>query len=258
MTMTKRNKRGARGSNAQQKTGPANANSKRLSKHQKAKRATANRKVQKKNAGTGTQREKEAESPADQKVERLTRGAEHKSQAHEQSDRRRRIIIPPPSKTPKKKIKASAASATDPSKRPSSSSKARSKQEDSDTTKQTPPAPTPVTKHSSLDGLIETSPEAHNDGYRAMKYSNILVELTYTVQSENPGASVFDGIVDHLNIVQNELERIMEQSREKYDAEAEPGEVPHIDQGGKRRKRVVGEDGRDVPVNTMGRKRVRK
>lgn len=83
MTMTKKDKRGARDSSAQQKTGPANANNKRLSKHQKAKTVTANREAQKTSAGTGALQEKEAESPSDQKVERLTREAEHETQRQE-------------------------------------------------------------------------------------------------------------------------------------------------------------------------------
>lgn len=91
-----------------------------------------------------------------------------------------------------------------------------------------------------------------------MKYSNTLVDLTYTIQSENLGASVFDGIVEHLNTIHNELERIMEQSRKNYDAEADSGGIPFIDYGGKCGKRVAREDGSDAPVNTRARKRVRR
>ncbi|KAI7044714.1 hypothetical protein KC366_g3720 [Hortaea werneckii] len=146
------------------------------------------------------------------------------------------------------------------SKRPSNSQKAKSKPEDpnTNTTSPTPVLSNSGTKRSSLDRLIETSPEAHKDGYRAMKYSNKLVDLTYTIQSESPGISVFDGVVEQLDTVQNELDWIMEQSRRNYDAEAETGGTLPIEKDRKRGKMVASEDDSDVPVKTRVRKRIRK
>lgn len=261
--MKKNSRKGAGGRDAQQKTEPATASIPRLSRHQRANEGMASRRIQRTNAGTEAKGKKKAERPANQKAEPLARGARHKPQRQERLNRRRQSIIDsedhlPPAKRPKKKTKTSAASPTDESKSPSNSPRAKSKEEDPNPTSPIPLPPNPGTKRSYLDRLIETSPEAHKDGYRAMKYCNKLVDLTYTIQSESPGVSVFDGVVEHLDTVQNELEWVMEQSRRNYDAEAESSGILPIDQGGKRGKRIVSEDDSDAHVKTRARKRVRK
>lgn len=199
MSIKKNSRKGTIGSDAQQKTEPATANSQRISRQQKMRKVIANRKPQK---AKEAKRRMEAESPADQKAEHLTRGAVHKQQRQERFDRQRQSIIDsedltPPFKKPKKKVKVSAASLTDQSKERSNIPRARHTEEDPQPTNQTPPTPSPVTRRPSLDRLIETSPEAHKHGYRAIKYSYRLIHLTHTIQSENPGISVFDGVVEH-------------------------------------------------------------
>ncbi|KAI7541940.1 hypothetical protein KC331_g8267 [Hortaea werneckii] len=231
MAMKKISRKGAVGSDAQQKGS-------RISKHQKAQKVVARRKVQKTNAGTEAKGKKEAESPADQKVDHPTRGADHKQQRQQRLDRGRQSIIDPedhtpPSNKPRKKVKTSAASPTDQSKASSNTPRwARHIEKDAQTTNQTPPTPSPVTRHPSLDRPIETSPEAHKDGYRAMRYSYRLIHLIHAIQSENPGVGVFDGVVEHLNTVQNQLDRIIEQSRRDYDAEVDQDRISPIAKDG--------------------------
>lgn len=260
--MKKNSRKGAGGCDAQQKTKSAPASIPRLSRHQRANVGMESRRFQGTNAATEAKGKKKDESPATQKVEQLARGTGQKSQKQERLDQRRQSSINSedhlaPAKRPKKKIKTSAASPTDESKIPSNSQKA-SKLEDPKPTSRTSPPLNPGAKRSPLDRLIETAPKAHKDGYRAMKYSDRLVDLTYTIQSENPGVSIFDGVVEHLDTVQNELEWIVEQSKRDYDAEAESGEISPIEKDGIREKRVASEDGSDAPVKTRARKRVRK
>ncbi|KAI7283020.1 hypothetical protein KC345_g3200 [Hortaea werneckii] len=261
--MKKNSGKGAGGWDAQQKTERATASIPRLSRHQRANESVASRKIQRTNAGTDAKGKKQAEGRANQKVGHSTHGAEHKLQRQERLDRRRQYIIgfedhTPPPKPPRKKTKTSSTSPTDESDRPSNSQQAKFKPGDPNPTSQTSPPLNLGTKRSSIDHLIETAPEAHKDGYRAMKYSNKVVDLTYTIQSENPGVSVFDEVVEHLDTVQNELEWIMEQSRRDYDAEVGAGGISPIEKDGKRGKRVAIEDDSDAPVKTRAGKRIRR
>lgn len=263
MTMRKTNRKGAEGLNAQQKTGPVTANSPRILRHAKALKVLASRKVHNTNAGTEVKGKKEVESPADQNVKHPTRRAGQKQQRQERLDRRRQSIIgsedhTPPSQKPKRKVKIPAASPTDQSKESSNTPRGRHTEEDPRSTNQTHPTPNPVPRRSSLDHLIETAPEAHKDGYRAMKYSYRLIYLIHTIHSENPGISVFDGVVEHLDFVQNELERIIEQSRRDYDAEVDQDRISPREKDGKREKRASSEDRSGASVNTRARKRVCK
>ena len=200
MSMKKNRRKGAVGSDAH-KTEPATADSQRISRQRKARGVMVNRRTQRTNAGIEAKRKNEVESPADQKVAHPTRGAEHKQQRQERLDgRRQKSIIdsgdhPPPPKKSKKKVKIPVASPTDQSKELSNTPEARHTEDDPQTTSQTPPIPDPVSRRPSLDHLIETAPEAHKDGYRAMKYSYRLIHLIHTIQSENSGFSVFDGVV---------------------------------------------------------------
>ncbi|GAB1729096.1 hypothetical protein NU195Hw_g3360t1 [Hortaea werneckii] len=261
--MKKSSRKIAGGSDAQQKPKSAIAKTTQTDKRQRAQNVVASRRVRKTNGGTQVRGEMKAENAANQKAGHFTHEADHKSQRQERLDRRRQSIIDaeehmPPSKRPRKETKTSSASPTDQSTTPWNSPKAEPKQEDPNPTSRASPPLNPGTKRSSLDRLIETAPEAHKVGYRAMKYSNRLVDSTYTIQSENPGASVFDGVVEHLDTVQNELEWVMEQSRRNYNAEVGAGGILPSDEGEKRRKMVAIEDDSDALVKTRARKRIRK